>query len=431
MCGGKIKSIHARQVLDCNGRPVVEAEIVTQGGAAGCAGASTGTSVGSGEAFVLRDGDPGFYSGLSVCKAVRNVNEIIAPALIGMDVEKQEEIDDKLIELDGTKRKTRLGGNAIFAVSAAAAYAAADLKNMQLYESMTKKRPRYLFAPASNVINGGRCGGIKQDFQEFMIVPKGITSVKEAIRMVVEIFMYLPELIAKETGREVDLGSYSGHAAPDEDPFAVMDLLERAVGKLGYKKNICYALDCAATGYYDVQEKAYRYRGKLRGREEMIAVLKKLSMSYPFAFMEDVLEENDFEGFAAARKQLNTVVVGDDLLCTDKERIQKAVKIGAADGVIFKPNQAGTVTEALEAARYAKEQGMLVIPSGRAGGVLDDPEKEIGFAYEFHMFKTGAPREGSRTADINFMLRTEEKTGIPMLDIEKLPIMAHLGEAGH
>ena len=144
MCGGKIKSIHARQVLDCNGRPVVEAEIVTQGGVAGCAGASTGTSVGSGEAFVLRDGDPGFYSGLSVCKAVRNVNEIIAPALIGMDVEKQEEIDDKLIELDGTKRKTRLGGNAIFAVSAAAAYAAADLKNMQLYESMTKKRPRYL-----------------------------------------------------------------------------------------------------------------------------------------------------------------------------------------------------------------------------------------------------------------------------------------------
>lgn len=430
MSDGEIKSIRARQVLDCDGRPVLEAEIVTRCGATGCAGASTGTSVGSSEAFVLRDNNPGFYGGLSVCQAVRNVNEIIAPALVGMDVEEQAEIDRKMIELDGTKLKTKLGGNAIFAVSAAAAYAAADLRKKQLYQSLAKEQPRYLFAPASNVINGGKSGDIKQDFQEFMVVPKGISSVREAVRMVVEIFMYLPELIAKETKRAPDFGSYSGHAAPDEDPFAVMDILEHAVKKLGYERYICYALDCAATGYYNPQEKAYLYRGKLRNRDEMISVLKKLSEKYSFAFMEDILEENDFEGFAAAKKQLNTIVVGDDLLCTGKERIKRALKTGSADGLIFKPNQAGTITEAVEAAQYAKAQGMIVIPSGRAGGVLDDPEKEIGLAFGYHMFKTGAPREGSRTADFNFMLRTAEKTSLPMLDIEKLPAMKQLREVG-
>ncbi|MBP7278868.1 MAG: phosphopyruvate hydratase [Sedimentibacter sp.] len=423
----KIKQVKARQVLDSKGRPVVEVDVITEDGYRGRAGASTGSSVGINESFVMRDGNPKLFGGMSVYRAIEKIERIIAPAIIGKDVNDQEAIDRIMIELDGTRLKTNLGGNAIFAVSVAVARAAAAVKNTSLYRNMATNDIKYIFTPASNIVNGGSYHDKTLAFQEFMIMPYDVPTINDAIRIIVEVFQHLGDVIKKNNnGRPANMGNYSGYGAPSDDPFEVLDLISKAVSDLGYENNVVYSIDCASSEFYDEKENAYLYRGKLIDREEIIKVLIDIANKYPIAFIEDALQEEDFEGFKFANQRINSVIIGDDFICTSLDRAKKAVEMGAARGMIFKPNQAGTLTEALETARYMMDKGMLVVPSGRAGGVLDSPEKEIGLALGTEVVKSGAPRSGERTDGLNFAIRAAEEFNIPMVNIKELPYFKHL-----
>ncbi len=426
MTGSRIRHIKARQVLDSNGRPVAEVDIITEDGHLGRAGASTGSSVGANESYVLRDGDPRLFGGLSVFKAIHNIEAVIAPALIGMDVTDQAGIDRTMIGLDGTRYKTNLGGNAIYAVSVAAARAAAAVKGLPLYKAMASGDIRYMFTPASNVVNGGTYIDKTLAFQEFMVIPHSVATVNEAVRIIVEVFLRLGQVIKKINGRSANMGNYSGYGAPSDDPFEVFGMISQAVEDLGYEDKVCYAIDGASSEFYDEKEGAYKYRGRLVDRDEIIKVLAGLADMYPIAFIEDALQEEDFEGFRLASERISSLIIGDDFLCTSMDRAKKAVEMGAARGMIFKPNQAGTLTEALETARYMMDQGLLVIPSGRAGGTMDAPEKEIGLALGCCLSKTGAPRSAGRAEGFNFTMRVSEELNLPMADISKLSYFAHL-----
>ena len=422
----KIVNVVGRQVLDSNGRPVVEVDIVTEKGIMGRAGASTGTSVGANESFVLRDHDPKLWGGLSVYKAVDNVNKIIKPAILGMDVHDQEAIDRKMIELDGTRYKTNLGGNAIFATSVAVAYASANENGKHIYQNIAKKPIEYIMSPSANVINGGTYNGKTMPWQEFMIMPHGMSDVNESIRMIVEVFYHLGDVLKKYNHGKPVVGNYSGWGAPSDDPNEVMEILSEAIADLGYTNDIVFAFDCASSEYYDEEKGLYRWRGDYVDRDFIINQLKGITEKYPVAFVEDALQEEDFEGFKLASERLNTVIIGDDFICTSLDRAQKAVEMGAARGMIFKPNQAGTVTEALETAKYMMDRGLLVVPSSRAGGTIDSPEKEFGLALGAWAVKTGAPREGTRVHGFNFLMHANAELHVPMTDVTKLPIFAHL-----
>lgn len=414
----KIKQIKARQVLDGNGRPVPEVDILTEDGYLGRAGASTGTSVGKNESFVMRDGDPNLFGGLSVYKALENIEKIIAPALIGIDVHDQEKIDRIMIELDGTRYKTRLGGNAIFATSVAVARASAAANKRPLYRNIAgEKKIEYIFTPTSNVVNGGIYNDKTLAFQEFMVMPYDVTTGYDAVRIIVEVFQRLGQTIKKINGRSANMGNYSGYGAPSDDPFEVFEMIAAAVDELGYKNHVVYAIDCASSEFYDEEAGGYNYRGEIVSRDKIIDVLAALSEKYPIAFIEDALQEEDFDGFILASQRINSVLIGDDFLCTSIDRAKKAVEMGAVQGMIFKPNQAGTITEAMETAHYMIEQGLLLVPSGRAGGVLDSPEKEIGLALGCPLTKTGAPRSASRTAGMNFLMRISEELSLSLIHI--------------
>ena len=426
MTASCIKQIKTRQILDGNGRPAVEVDVITAGGHIGRAGASTGTSVGINEACILRDEDPHLFGGLSVYKALKNIEETIAPAIMGMDVLDQEKIDNAIIELDMTRCKTNLGGNAVYGVSGAVLRAAAAVKDKPLYLSMADTPPSYVFCPTSNVVNGGSYGDKTLAFQEFMIIPYDVQDANEAVRIIVEVFIRLGKVIRRESGgKRPNMGNYSGYGAPSDDPFEVFDLIQQAVSELGYQKNICYAIDCAASEFYDTGEEAYKYRGELISRDELIKILANLADKYPIAFIEDALWEEDFEGYKLASKRINSLMVGDDFLCTNLERAKKAVEMDAIKGLVFKPNQAGTITEALAAAEYMKNKGLLVVPSGRAGGTADSPEKEIAIARGMVMSKIGAPR-GTRVNGYNLLMRVAEELNVPVVNVRELSFFSHL-----
>jgi enolase len=426
MKGNKIKTIKARQILDSNGRPTPEVDVITEGGHLGRAAASTGTSVGSNEASVLRDGDPTLFGGLSVYRAVDNIKSIIAPVLIGMDVTDQQRIDQAMIDLDGTRYKTKLGGNAIYATSIAVACAAAAAKNEPFYRAMASDEIKYIYTPAANVVNGGVYLNKTLAFQEFMIIPHDVSTISDGIRIIVEVFQHLGRIIERITGCCAFMGHYSGYGAPSDDPYEVFEIISTAVTELGYKNNVYYAIDCASSHFYDKKQDAYLYRGSFVDRNEIIKLLAELANKYPILFIEDPLQEEDFDGFKLASERINSVIVGDDFLCTNIDRAKRAVEMGAVKGMIFKPNQAGTLTEALETAYYMIDQGLLVVPSGRAGGALGSPEKELGLAIGCYLTKAGAPRSGSRIEGFNFMLRTAEELNVPMTNVSELSYFSHL-----
>ena len=422
----KIKEIKARQVLDCKGRPVAEVDVITEEGYLGRAGASTGSSVGANESFVLRDGDPNCFGGLSVYRAIDNIKKVLAPAIVGMDVHDQQTIDRTMIGLDGTRYKTNLGGNAIYAVSVAVARAAAAENRKPVYLNMADGPIEYIMSPSANVVNGGTYNGKTQAFQEFMILPHGVETVDQSIRMIVETFYHIGELIQKYNGGKPAMGNYSGWGAPSDDPKKVLEIIAQAVDDLGFTDKMVYAFDCASSEYYDAEKGLYRWQGDYVDRDYIINVLKEIADEYPVAFIEDALQEEDFEGFKLASERINSLIIGDDFICTSLDRAKKAVEMGAARGMIFKPNQAGTLTEAIETFDYMKSKGLLVVPSGRAGGTLDSPEKEIAIGKGAWVTKTGAPRSGSRTSGFNFLLRTSEEMQVPQTDVMKLPIFKHL-----
>lgn len=407
----KISGIKAREILDSKARPMVEVDVWTTDDSIGRGASPCGTSVGRHEAFVLRNGGKRF-GGLGVQQAVRNVTEVIGPAILGKSVYEQHMIDHLMIELDGTSNKSRLGANAIYSVSIAVARAAANSLQLPLYRYLGGPGVHLLPVPMFNMINGGDYSNTHVEFQEFILVPTGADRYTEALRMGVEVFFKLDETIKKRYGHHsLRMGSSAGYAAPTNEPAEILETLLDAVEAAGYKGMFKVGLDCAASHFYDEERVCYNFKGKQKSRSEIIQFLADLAKSYPLFMIEDPLNENDFEGFAEITKRLNLLIVGDDLFVTNIERLKRGIQIGAANAILLKPNMIGTLSEAMDAAQYAKEHSYCIVASGRAGGGVDDPIPEIAVAIGAPLVKFGAPRTGERIAKQNYLIRIEEELG--------------------
>lgn len=404
--GSKIKSVHARQLIDCKCRPLVEVEVVTQDGAVGCGSAPTGSSVGMYESFVLRDGDPLEYNGLSVHKAVANVNEVIAPALIGRAVEDQAGLDAVMIELDGTEDKHRLGGNAIYSTSIACFRAAAAHHHVPLFDYIARGKLPHVPIPSFNVINGGSNAGIRQGFNEFIVMPYRADSIFEAVEIVVKVFQTLGPVIRRYTHEEPRVGGSYGWCAPSADPEECLKLMQEAIDRCGYTEKCAFALDCASSETYNRDAQLYYYNGREVSAEALIEHARELTERYPFVFIEDLLDENDWEGFRKAHAGLpRTLIIADDFTATNKARLERAIGMNSIDGFVLKPNQVGTITEALQAYELARQKGLIAIPSGRSGGVIGDVVMDLAVGLQVPFIKNGCPRSGERIDKLNFLMR--------------------------
>lgn len=405
----KIKSVHARQLIDCKCRPLVEVDVITEDGSLGRGAAPTGSSVGMYESCVLRDHDPGEYHGMSVHKAVEHVNSVIAPQLIGMDVTDQSALDQRMIELDGTPDKSSLGGNAIYSTSIACLRAAAAVNRVPLYHYLAGGDIKTVSIPSFNMINGGMNQGIRQAFNEFIVMPYRADDIEKAVEIAVDVFQKLPEVIRKYTGKEPGIGRSYGWTAPSENPEDCIKLILEAIELCGYTEQCALAFDCAISDMYDAKTKTYYLDGKQRTSDEMIEYMKYLTDRYPFVFVEDMLDENDWEGYAKAHQVIDrTLIIADDFTVTNKARIERAVADHSIDGFILKPNQVGTITEAMDAYTYAREKNLFAIPSGRSGGVIGDVVMDLAVGLQVPFIKNGCPRSGERIDKLNFLMRVKD-----------------------
>lgn len=418
----KIKHVAARQLIDCKCRPLVEVDIITDNGQTGRGAAPTGSSVGMHESYVLRDDDAGEYDGMSVHKAVDNVVNVIAPAIIGMDVSDQRAIDEKMIELDGTPNKSNLGGNAIYSTSIAAFRAAAEAANKPAYEYLCGRSIKSVPVPSFNVVNGGRYGDIVLAFNEFLIVPYKADSIYEAVEIAVKCFQKLGGILQRYLGKAPEVARSYGWVAPSDDPAIVLGLISEAVDACGYHGKVAFALDCASSEMYDAAKNKYLLKGGYVTAEELIDYTKGLSEQFPLVFVEDILDENDWENYPKAVERIKrSIIIGDDLIVSNPERLRKAYEIHAADGFVLKPNQVGTLTEALDAHYYGKKRGMFSVPSGRSGGVVGDVIMDFAVGLEVGFIKNGAPRSGERIDKLNFLMRACGLTpGCHMADITNI-----------
>lgn len=418
----KIKEVKARQLIDCKCRPMVEVDVITEKGSLGRGSAPTGSSVGMYESFVLRDNDPKEYNGMSVHKAVENVNKIIAPALVGKEVSDQDEIDKIMIELDGTPDKHSLGGNAIYSASIAAFRAAAEDAGKTLYDYIAGKPVKDVPIPSFNVINGGKYPGLTQAFNEFIVMPYKADSIYEAVEIAVKVFQKLGPVIKNYTKKEPGVGGSYGWIAPSEDPDVLLSLMIEAIDACGYTGKCAFALDCASSEMYDAATKTYYLNGKRLSSDELIGYVKGLTERWNFVFIEDMLDENDWEGYEKAHKEITrTLIIADDFTATSKERIARACSTNSIDGFILKPNQVGTISEALDAYRFARERGLLAIPSGRSGGVIGDVVMDLAVGLDVSFIKNGCPRSGERIDKLNFLMRVADlNPGCVMSDITSL-----------
>jgi enolase len=404
-----IEAVNARQILDCKARPMVEVEVVTSSGHTGRGAAPTGQSVGMYESFVLRDDNPNEYRGMSVHKAVANVRNTIAPALVGLEVSDQEALDALMIELDGTPQKSRLGGNAIYSVSVACLRAAASAANQPVYRHIAQQTLTTVPVPSFNMINGGSNGQIRQAFNEFILMPHRAESIDEAVEIGIEIFGRLGSIIEKHSGTPAVVASSYGYAAPSDDPRVVLELMQQAVDACGYSDKVAFALDCASSETYDAQTNSYELAGKRVTSSELINFAKRLTEQFNLVFIEDLLDENDWAGFSQAVQELTrTIVLGDDLIVTNRAFLDRAIKERAVDGFILKPNQVGTITEALQTYEEAVSHGLLAVPSGRSGGVIDDVVMDLSVGLQVPFQKNGAPRSGERIEKLNFLMRAAD-----------------------
>lgn len=419
--GSRIRSVHARQIIDCKCRPMVEVDVITEDGAIGTGAAPTGSSVGMYESCVLRDGDPAEYNGLSVHKAVENVNQIIAPRLIGMDVTDQAAIDQAMINLDGTPDKHVLGGNAIYSVSIAAFRAAAASAHLPLYDYMAPGQIKTVPIPSFNVLNGGNNNGVRQAFNEFLVMPYRASDIEQAVEIAVKVFQELGNVIREFTGAAPMIGGSYGWCAPSEDPKVCLDLITRAIANCGYTEQCALALDCASSEMYQ-EGKGYYLNGQYLTSAELVAYAKGLTEQYNFVFIEDLLDENDWEGYQLAHREITrTLIIADDLTVSNKARITRAHENDSIDGFILKPNQVGTITEALEAHRYAQAHGLLSITSGRSGGVVGDVVMDLATGLQIPFIKNGCPRSGERIDKLNFLMRVKDThPGCHMASIDHL-----------
>ena len=411
-----ITKIKAREILDSRGNPTVEVDVITEGGAMGRAAVPSGASTGRYEALELRDGGQR-YHGKGVLKAIKNINEIIAPALKGFDVRKQEEIDKKMIELDGTPNKSKLGANAILAVSLATARAAANALKTPLYRYLSKDKDELLLpVPLMNIINGGKHAGNKLNIQEFMIIPHGGKTFRETLRMGVEVYHILKKIIERKYGRNaINVGDEGGYAPPMEQTTEALEVLIKSIEETGYmpKKEILLGLDAAASEFYNEKTKKYYLDQKELSMNELIDYYTQLIETYPVISIEDPFQEEDFKAFAEFTEKLGSKVqiVGDDLFVTNVERLEKGIQIGAANALLLKVNQIGTLTEALEAAKMAYQHDYAVVVSHRSGETEDPFIADLAVALCTGQIKTGAPARSDRTSKYNQLLRIEEELG--------------------
>jgi len=411
----KIEKIKARWILDSRGRPTVEVEVLTRGGGWGRAAAPAGASRGKHEALELRDGGKEF-KGYGVLKAVENVNKIIAPVLIGMDSRKQRDIDNKMIELDGTLNKSRLGSNAVVATSLAVAKAAAETYGQSLFMYLGGRNARVLPVPLMNIINGGVHAGNNLDIQEFMIAPVGADSFSEAIRIAVEVYYELKNLLKEKYGSlAINVGDEGGFAPPLNTTREALNVLMDSIKRAGYKPGIdvVLALDVAASQLYIAEEDKYNLDGKRFSRDELLEFYEELVEEYPIVSIEDPLHEEDFVGFSELTKRLGSkiLIVGDDLFVTNPARLRQGIEVGAANAILIKVNQIGTLTETIDVVNLAHINNYKAIISHRSGETEDTSISHIAVALNTGLIKTGAPARGERTAKYNELLRIEELLG--------------------
>lgn len=409
-----ITEVYAREILDSRGNPTVEVEVILEDGAVGRAAVPSGASTGIHEAVELRDGDKSRYLGKGVTKAVDNVNDIIAEALIGLEATRQTEIDEMLVRLDGTPNKGRLGANAILGVSMAVARAAASSVGLPLYLYLGGVAAKELPVPMMNILNGGEHADNNVDIQEFMIMPVGAKSFSEALRMNAEIYHNLKALL-KEKGLSTSLGDEGGFAPNLSNNAEAIEVILEAVVKAGYKPkdDIVIALDVASSEMYKDGKYHLEGEGLVKTSEEMVDYLAELCEKYPIISIEDGLAEDDWAGWKLLTKKIGKKVqlVGDDLFVTNEERLVQGINKGVANAILIKVNQIGTLTETFNAIETAKRAGYTCIISHRSGETEDTTLADIAVAVNAGQIKTGAPARTDRVAKYNQLLRIEEDLG--------------------
>ncbi|HPO78105.1 MAG TPA: phosphopyruvate hydratase [Thermoclostridium caenicola] len=417
----EIEGILAREILDSRGNPTVEVEVVVEGGFVGRAAVPSGASTGAFEAVELRDGDKSRYLGKGVQKAVDNVNEIIAPEIVGMNVFDQVLVDKTMIELDGTPNKSKLGANAILGVSLAVAKAAAEALGLPLYQYIGGTNAKVLPVPMMNIINGGKHADNSVTIQEFMIMPVGAKSFKQALQWCAEVFHNLKSVL-KGKGYSTAVGDEGGFAPNLKSDEEAIQVILEAVEKAGFKpgEDFRIAIDAASTEMYE-EAKAKGKEGmyywwktdKWMTKEEMVAFWEEMCSKYPIISIEDGVAEEDWEGWKLLTEKLGKKVqlVGDDLFVTNTQRLKKGIDLGVANSILIKVNQIGTLTETLEAIQMANRAGYTAVTSHRSGETEDATIADIAVATNSGQIKTGAPSRTDRVAKYNQLLRIEEELG--------------------
>ncbi len=412
-----IKKVRGREVIDSRGNPTVEVEITLQGGATGRAIVPSGASTGEHEAWELRDGDAARYLGKGVQKAVAHVNKAIAATIIGFEATDQVGVDRAMRRLDGTANKKKLGANAILGASLATAHAAAAQLGQPLFKYLGGPNAKVLPVPMMNIVNGGAHSDAPIDFQEFMVMPRGLPTFREALRCGCEIFHALKSVL-KGRGLSTSVGDEGGFAPDFASAEDALETIAAAVKKAGYKfgKEVFIALDCAASEFYDQTKKAYLFKksdGKVRSADEMVAYYRKLCAKYPIISIEDGFAENDWAGWKKLTVALGDQVqlVGDDLFVTNVDFLRKGIKQGVGNSILVKVNQIGSLTETLDAIELARENRYTAVISHRSGETEDSTIADLAVATNAGQIKTGSLSRTDRMAKYNQLLRIEEMLG--------------------
>ena len=407
-----IEAVGAREILDSRGNPTVEVEVLLEDGTVARAAVPSGASTGAFEAYELRDGDKNRYLGKGVEKAVDAVIDVLGPAIEGFDAAEQRAIDAELIGLDGTDNKKKLGANSILGVSLAVARAAADSADMPLYRYVGGANAHVLPVPMLNVINGGSHADSNVDIQEFMILPIGAETFSEGLRWGVETYHALKSILHRE-GLSTGLGDEGGFAPNLSSNRAALDLLVEAITAAGFTpgKEIALGLDVASSEFF--KDGSYAFEGGQKSAAEMSAYYAELVAAYPLVTIEDPLDEDDWEGWAQLTSEIGskTQLVGDDLFVTNPTRLAKGLEVGAANSILIKVNQIGTLTETLDAVSLAQRHGYTAVMSHRSGETEDTTIADLAVAVNTGQIKTGAPARSERVAKYNQLLRIEEELG--------------------
>jgi enolase len=407
-----IDAVLSREILDSRGNPTVEVEVLLDDGTFARAEVPSGASTGQFEAVELRDGDKGRYLGKGVTKAVQAVIDTLGPEVVGLDAQEQRAIDRAMIEADGTANKGTLGANAILGVSLAVARAAADSATLPLYQYIGGPNAHVLPVPMMNILNGGSHADSNVDIQEFMIAPIGAGSFVEAVRMGAEVYHAL-KAVLKERGLSTGLGDEGGFAPNLESNRAALDLIIEAIGNAGYTpgKDVALALDVAASEFFE--NGSYAFEGGTKSGEELVAYYSELVDAYPLVSIEDPLDEEDWDGWKSITDALGAKVqlVGDDLFVTNPERLGKGIELGAANALLVKVNQIGSLTETLDAVDLATRNGYRSMMSHRSGETEDTTIADLAVAVNCGQIKSGAPARGERVNKYNQLIRIEEELG--------------------